>query len=201
MQLQKKYNEWRQWLEKEWKDTKFNFYDPSTKEIQAFSEYAGLNKEPTKSEMLTLEHNYLKEILGEEKIQELINRGWYAQYIYEGISRNIDFEIKHGIADRTKELSYAVQRYCDEHTVSGNFLKEQLEQYRQTVKEREEAFIDGIELKMDMGEPILDEDYATYKEYINNRASREAEQKKEEAPLEEPKKEAERKPRMMGKAR
>lgn len=199
MQLQEKYNEWRQWLEKEWKDTKFKFHDPSTKEIQAFSEYAGLNKEPTKSEMLTLEHNYLKEILGEEKIQELNNRGWYTQCIYEGISRNIDFEIKYGIADHTKELSYAVQRYCDEHTVSGNFLKEQLEQYRQTVKEREEAFIDGIELKMDMSEPISDEDYATYKEYINNRASREAEQKQEEASLEKPKKEA--LSRIMGKAR
>ena len=122
------------------------------------------------------------------------------QCVYNGISQKIDFEIEHGIADRTKELSYVVQRYCDEHAISGYFLKEKLEQYRQTVKKRE-AFIDGIELKLDMSEPISDEDYATYKEYINNRVSREAEQKIEENPLDESKKEAERKPRMMGKSR
>ncbi len=199
--MQEKYNKWRQWLEKEGKEMEFNLYKPSTKEIQAFSEYAGLNKEPTKSEMMTLEVNYLKESLGEEKIQGINNRSWYAQCIYEGISQKIDFEIKYGITDHTKELSYAVQRYCDEHIVSGKSLMEKLEQYRQTVKGREEAFIDGIELKPDMSELISDEDYATYKEYINNRTSREAEQKKEENPLEEPKKEAERKPRRMGNAR
>lgn len=80
-------------------------------------------------------------------------------------------------------------------------VREIQESKEQIAEEREAAFIDGIELKLDMSEPISDEDYVTYKEYINNRTSREAEQKQEEVPLERPKKEAERKSRMTGKAR
>ena len=201
--MQEKYNEWRQWLEKEGNEIEFNLYKPSTKEIQAFSEYAGFaqDQRPTESEMSVLESNYIDETLGKETAQEISNLHWYSACLVTGIVDQLEREIRYGTANRTKEFQFVIQRYFEEYRTSSDFLVERLEQYKQVVEEREEAFIERIEHKLDFSEPISEKDYATYKEYIKNRVSREAEQKKEENPLEEPKKEAERKPRRMGNAR
>lgn len=60
----------------------------------------------------------------------------FASCVYSGILNRIDFEIKYGMDDKTEELQYCVDRYCDEYVISGNYLREKLEEYKQAVKNR-----------------------------------------------------------------
>ena len=60
----------------------------------------------------------------------------FASCVYSGISKKIDFEIKHGADDKTEELQYCVDKYCEEYVISGNYLREKLEEYKQAVKNR-----------------------------------------------------------------
>ena len=60
----------------------------------------------------------------------------YYSCVYSGISNKIDFEMKHGIEDRTEELRYCVDKYCNDFVVSGNYLKGKLEEYKQYIKSR-----------------------------------------------------------------
>ena len=60
----------------------------------------------------------------------------FASCVYSGILNRIDFEIKHGADDKTEELQYCVDRYCEECVISGNYLREKLEEYKQAVKNR-----------------------------------------------------------------
>ena len=104
-----------------------------------------------------------------------VSQSWNEEQFSKYISNPVD----------RKSLATAATVILQELNREPEPVREIQKSREQTVEEREAAFIDGIELKLDMSEPISDEDYATYKEYINNRASREAE----------------RKPRIMGKAR
>lgn len=60
----------------------------------------------------------------------------FAICVYSGISNEIDFEIKHGTEDRTEELQYLVDRYNNDFIVSGHYLNEKLEEYKQAIKSR-----------------------------------------------------------------
>lgn len=60
----------------------------------------------------------------------------FASCVYSGILHQIDFEIKHGTEDRTEELQYCVDKYCEEYVVSGSYLKGKLEEYKQAIKSR-----------------------------------------------------------------
>lgn len=60
----------------------------------------------------------------------------FAVCVYSGVSKKIDFELRHGADDKTEELQYCVDRYCDEYVISGNYLREKLEEYKQAVKNR-----------------------------------------------------------------
>ena len=60
----------------------------------------------------------------------------FAYCVYYGISNEIEFEIKNGTNDRTEELQYIVDRYNDEYIVSGHYLSEKLEEYKQAIKNR-----------------------------------------------------------------
>lgn len=60
----------------------------------------------------------------------------FASCVYSGISKEIDWEMEHGMTDRTEELQYCVDRYCDEFIVSGQYLQEKLDEYKQAVKTR-----------------------------------------------------------------
>ena len=60
----------------------------------------------------------------------------YTTCIYSGISNRIKFETKYGTDDKTEELKYLVDRYCEEEIISGNYLKEELERYIEAAKER-----------------------------------------------------------------
>lgn len=60
----------------------------------------------------------------------------FASCVYSGIINRIDFEIKYGMNDNTEELQYCVDKYCNDFVVSGNYLKEKLEEYKQDIKSR-----------------------------------------------------------------
>ena len=60
----------------------------------------------------------------------------FASCVYSGILNRIDFEIKYGVDDKTEELQYCVDKYCEEYVISGNYLREKLEEYKQAVKNR-----------------------------------------------------------------
>lgn len=60
----------------------------------------------------------------------------FASCVYSGILNRIDFEIKYGMDDKTEELQYCVDKYCEEYVISGNYLKGKLEEYRQAIKNR-----------------------------------------------------------------
>ena len=60
----------------------------------------------------------------------------FASCVYSGILNRIDFEIKYGMDDKTEELQYCVDKYCEEYVISGNYLKGKLEEYRQAIKSR-----------------------------------------------------------------
>lgn len=60
----------------------------------------------------------------------------FASCVYSGILNRIDFEIKYGMDDKTEELKYCVNKYCEEYVVSGNYLKGKLEEYKQAIKSR-----------------------------------------------------------------
>lgn len=61
----------------------------------------------------------------------------YYSCVYSGISNNIDFEMKYGTEDRTEELQYCVDKYCEDFVISGNYLKEKLEEYKQAIQSRQ----------------------------------------------------------------
>lgn len=60
----------------------------------------------------------------------------FASCAYSGILNQIDFEIKHGTDNRTEELQYLVDRYNNDFIVSGSYLIEKLEEYKQAIKSR-----------------------------------------------------------------
>ena len=60
----------------------------------------------------------------------------YYSCVYSGISNKIDFEMKHGTEDNTEELQYCVDKYCEDFVISGHYLKEKLEEYKQAIKSR-----------------------------------------------------------------
>ena len=60
----------------------------------------------------------------------------YYSCVYSGISNKIDFEIQYGTEDNTEELQYCVDKYCEDFVISGNYLKEKLEEYKQAIKSR-----------------------------------------------------------------
>ena len=60
----------------------------------------------------------------------------YYSCIYSGISNKIDFEMQYGAEDKTEELQYCVDKYCEDFVISGNYLKEKLEEYKQAIKSR-----------------------------------------------------------------
>lgn len=60
----------------------------------------------------------------------------FASCVYSGISKKIDFEMKHGTEDKTEELQYLVDRYNNDFIVSGSYLIEKLEEYKQAIKSR-----------------------------------------------------------------
>lgn len=64
----------------------------------------------------------------------------WATAMYEGISKQIRFEINHGTKDRVKDMQYLVDRYCDELMVSGKYLQELLREYIKVVKERKDKY-------------------------------------------------------------
>lgn len=60
----------------------------------------------------------------------------FAACVFSGISNEIDFDMKHGTKDRTEELQYLVDRYNNDFIVSGHYLNEKLEEYKQAIKTR-----------------------------------------------------------------
>lgn len=60
----------------------------------------------------------------------------FASCVYSGILNRIDFEIKYGMNDKTEELQYCVDKYCNDFVVSGNYLNEKLEEYKRAIKSR-----------------------------------------------------------------
>ena len=60
----------------------------------------------------------------------------FASCVYSGILNQIDFEIRHGTEDKTEELQYLVDRYNNDFIVSGSYLIEKLEEYKQAIKNR-----------------------------------------------------------------
>lgn len=60
----------------------------------------------------------------------------YYSCVYSGISNKIDFEMKYGTEDRTEELQYCVNQYCEDFVISGHYLKEKLEEYKQAIQSR-----------------------------------------------------------------
>ena len=60
----------------------------------------------------------------------------FSSCVYSGILNRIDFEIGYGTEDKTEELQYCVDKYCEEYVISGNYLKGKLEEYRQAIKSR-----------------------------------------------------------------
>ena len=61
----------------------------------------------------------------------------FATCVFSGISSKIDFEMKHGTEDNTEELQYCVDKYCEDFVISGHYLKEKLEEYKQAIKSRQ----------------------------------------------------------------
>ena len=60
----------------------------------------------------------------------------FATCVFSGISNKIDFEMKYGTNDKTEELKYCVDKYCEDFVISGHYLKEKLEEYKQAIKSR-----------------------------------------------------------------
>lgn len=60
----------------------------------------------------------------------------FATCVFSGILNEIDFEIKHGTKDRIEELQYLVDRYNNDFILSGSYLIEKLEEYKQAIKNR-----------------------------------------------------------------
>lgn len=60
----------------------------------------------------------------------------FATCVFSGILNKIDFEMKHGTKDKTEELQYCVDKYCSDFVVSGNYLNDKLEEYKQAIKSR-----------------------------------------------------------------
>ena len=60
----------------------------------------------------------------------------FASCVYSGILNQIDFEIRHGTEDKTEELQYLVDRYCEEFIISGNYLQEKMNEYAFSLKKR-----------------------------------------------------------------
>lgn len=61
----------------------------------------------------------------------------FATCVFSGILNEIYFEIKHGTKDRTEELQYLVDRYCEEFIISGNYLQEKMKEYALSIKNKE----------------------------------------------------------------
>lgn len=60
----------------------------------------------------------------------------FATCVFSGISNEIDFEMKYGTEDRAEEFQYLVDRYNNDFIVSGRYLYEKLEEYKQAIKSR-----------------------------------------------------------------
>lgn len=60
----------------------------------------------------------------------------FGQCVYSGISQELDRAINDLSEDRTAELEYIVAKYNDEFIISGAYLSEKLEKYKQALKSR-----------------------------------------------------------------
>lgn len=60
----------------------------------------------------------------------------FATCVFSGISNEIDFEMKYGTNDKTEELQYCVDKYCEDFVISGHNLKEKLKEYKRAIKAR-----------------------------------------------------------------
>ena len=60
----------------------------------------------------------------------------FASCVYSGILNRIEFEMEYGADDKTEELQYCVDKYCEEYLISGNYLKGKLEEYKRAIKNR-----------------------------------------------------------------
>lgn len=60
----------------------------------------------------------------------------FASCVFSGIMKEIESEIKYGIEDRTEALQYLVDRYNNDFIISGSYLAEKLEEYKQAIKNR-----------------------------------------------------------------
>ena len=60
----------------------------------------------------------------------------YYSCVYSGISNKIDFEMKHGTEDKTEELQYCVDKYCENFVISGSYLKEKMKEYALSIKKK-----------------------------------------------------------------
>lgn len=100
---------------------------------------------------------------------------------------------------KTKELAEDFIDYQETiHPEIKYILEKITKEPQKQLTEDEIAFIDKIELALDMSEPVSKEGLKSYEQLIEKRAALE---KTEEKKQDIPKKEAEQKPRMMGKAR
>lgn len=64
-----------------------------------------------------------------EKEKEMMLKNAYAEAVYAGISRSIDFEWRFGHEDKREQLAYMVNRYTEEHMVCAKYLQEALDLY------------------------------------------------------------------------
>jgi len=86
----------------------------------------------------------------------------YGRCVYAGISREIDFESKYGRSDRREVLAYLVNRYCEEHIVSGKYLRDELEEYNTKAAEK----YGNIEGKI--GRDATKEERESVEKYVNS---------------------------------
>ena len=75
-----------------------------------------------------------EEELAKEK--EMMLKNAYAEAVYAGISRSIDFEYRYGHEDKREQLEYMVNRYAEEHIVGAKYLQESLEIYSNMAEEK-----------------------------------------------------------------
>lgn len=77
-------------------------------------------------------------MIGGDHMQKDDTKGVMLYYscVYDGILREIEHEMEYGTEDKTEELQYCVERYCNDIVISGHYLEEKLEEYKQAIKTR-----------------------------------------------------------------
>ena len=60
----------------------------------------------------------------------------YASCVYSGIVDSIRYETEYGTKDKTEILQYLVDRYKKEHLLSSKYLQEELDKYKELIKDK-----------------------------------------------------------------